>query len=74
MTMAGNQVISVDRLVKRYGVLTAVDSVSFGVARGEVFGLLGPNGAGKTTIISILSCLIPPTSGSATICGCDVVP
>ena len=71
--MADDQVISVDRLVKRYGTLTAVDSVSFAVERGEIFGLLGPNGAGKTTIISILSCLIPPTSGTASICGFDVV-
>jgi len=71
--MADNQVITVDRLVKRYGNLTAVDSASFAVERGEIFGLLGPNGAGKTTIISILSCLIPPTSGTASICGFDVV-
>lgn len=65
-------VISVRNLVKRFGGLTALDSVSFEVVRGEIFGLLGPNGAGKTTTISILSCITPPTSGSASISGHDV--
>ena len=64
--MAGEPIIEVEKLVKRYGAMTAVDSVSFDVSTGEIFGLLGPNGAGKTTIISILSCLIPPTAGAAT--------
>ncbi len=50
-----------------------MDAVSFEVAKGEIFGLLGPNGAGKTTTISILSCITPPTSGSASVSGIDVV-
>jgi ABC-2 type transport system ATP-binding protein len=66
-------VIRVRDLVKSYGDLLALDSVSFDVVRGEIFGLLGPNGAGKTTTISILSCLTPPTSGSAFVGGFDVV-
>ena len=71
--MNSEPAIRVRNLVKRYGELVAVDAVSFEVAEGEVFGLLGPNGAGKTTTISILSCITPPTSGSATISGVDVV-
>ncbi|MCK5596337.1 MAG: ATP-binding cassette domain-containing protein, partial [Candidatus Eisenbacteria sp.] len=71
--MSVEPVIRVRNLVKRYGELVAVDAVSFEVARGEIFGLLGPNGAGKTTIISILSCITPPTSGSASVSGIDVV-
>jgi ABC-2 type transport system ATP-binding protein len=71
--MGDRSLVSVENLVKRYGGLTAVDSVSFEVAQGEIFGLLGPNGAGKTTTISILSCLTPPTSGKASIAGHDVV-
>ena len=71
--MSVEPVIGVRNLVKRYGELVAVDAVSFEVAKGEIFGLLGPNGAGKTTIISILSCITPPTSGSALISGIDVV-
>ncbi len=71
--MSVEPVIGVRNLVKRYGELVAVDAVSFEVAKGEIFGLLGPNGAGKTTIISILSCITPPTSGSASVSGIDVV-
>jgi ABC-2 type transport system ATP-binding protein len=70
--MRGDAIIEVRKLVKRYGELTAVDSVSFEVAEGEIFGLLGPNGAGKTTTIAILSSLIPPTSGTALVGGIDV--
>lgn len=64
--------IRADRLVKKYGNLTAVDNLSLRVEAGEVFGFLGPNGAGKTTTIKMLTGLLVPTSGRATICGVDV--
>ncbi len=70
--MRGDAIIDAERLTKRYGEIVAVDSVSFEVPEGEIFGLLGPNGAGKTTTIGILSCLVTPTAGSARICGIDV--
>lgn len=59
-------------LVKSFNGLTAVENLSFNVEEGEIFGLLGPNGAGKTTTIRMLSALISPTSGRATIGGYDV--
>ncbi len=65
--------IEVTRLTKRFGHFTAVDSISFRVEKGEVFGLLGPNGAGKTTTIRCLLTIIRPTSGEAKICGIDVL-
>ncbi len=65
-------IIEVDGLVKRYGDIAAVDGVSFSVEQGEIFGLLGPNGAGKTTTISMLSCLIEPTDGNATVAGSSI--
>jgi ABC-2 type transport system ATP-binding protein len=61
--------IVVDGLEKKFGSVTAVDQLSFGVDEGEVLGLLGPNGAGKTTTVRILGCLISPTGGSASVCG-----
>ena len=64
--------IEVVDLVKRFGENTAVDRVSFSVSHGEVFGLLGPNGAGKSTIIKILTTLLPPTGGQASVVGYDV--
>jgi ABC-2 type transport system ATP-binding protein len=64
--------IDVSRLGKRYGTFTAVEEVSFQVASGEIFGLLGPNGAGKSTTLRILTTLLHPTSGRATVCGLDV--
>jgi ABC-2 type transport system ATP-binding protein len=64
--------ISVQELRKSFGDLTAVDGVSFDVARGEIFGFLGPNGAGKTTTISMLCTLLRPTGGRAWIGGHDV--
>lgn len=64
--------IRADRLCKKYGSLTAVDDLSLEVSAGEVFGFLGPNGAGKTTTIKMLTGLLVPTSGRATICGIDV--
>lgn len=70
--MATN-ILEAHDLVKKYGSLVAVDGISFSMQADEVFGLLGPNGAGKSTTISMLTCLFPPTSGSATIAGHDVV-
>ena len=64
--------IEANDLTKRFGGLTAVDSVSFSVGAGEVFGFLGPNGAGKTTTVRMLSCLISKTSGDAKIGGYDI--
>ena len=64
--------IDVRGLVKQFGDFTAVKGVSFAVEQGEVFGLLGPNGAGKSTLIRMLTTLIVPTAGSATVSGCDI--
>jgi ABC-2 type transport system ATP-binding protein len=64
-------VISVDDLVHRYGDRTALNGISFDVRPAELFGLLGPNGSGKTTLFRILSTLMLPTAGRATIMGCD---
>ena len=57
--------ITVSELTKRYARHTAVDSISFEVQKGQIVGFLGPNGAGKTTTMRILTCFMPPTSGSA---------
>jgi ABC-2 type transport system ATP-binding protein len=65
--------VTVERLTRRFGAFTAVDQVSFEVARGEVFGFLGPNGAGKTTTIKMLTGLLQPSSGSGTVAGFDLV-
>ncbi len=65
-------VIAVDNLTKRFGKFTAVDSVSFKISRGQIFGFLGPNGSGKTTTIRILLGLLSPTEGTATVLGHDV--
>ncbi|MGH9414820.1 MAG: ABC transporter ATP-binding protein [Terriglobales bacterium] len=64
--------IAVNGLRKQFGALEAVKGVSFTVAQGEIFGLLGPNGAGKSTLIRMLTTLIPPTAGTATVAGHDV--
>jgi ABC-2 type transport system ATP-binding protein len=64
--------IVVTELTKRFGGFTAVDAVSFEVARGEVVGYLGPNGSGKTTTIRMLLGLLRPTSGTAVVLGHDV--
>ncbi len=64
--------IQARELTKQFGAYTAVDHVSFEVYRGELFGLLGPNGAGKTTLSRMLTTLIKPTSGTATVAGEDV--
>ena len=65
--------IEIEKLTKRFGAFTAVDEVSFTVDRGEVLGFLGPNGAGKSTTMRMLAGFMPPTAGTARICGADVV-
>jgi ABC-2 type transport system ATP-binding protein len=64
--------VEVHGLTKRYGDITAVDRISFETKRGEIFGFLGPNGAGKTTTIRILTGIIKPDEGTATIMGHDI--
>src|SRR5437879_2818988 len=64
-------VLTVDRLTKRYGALTAIQHVSFDLHPGEVLGLLGPNGSGKSTTVKILTGLLQPTSGEVLIDGHD---
>ncbi len=64
--------ISVTNLSKDYGQQRAVNEISFDAAPGKVLGFLGPNGAGKSTTMKILTCFIPQSSGSATVCGFDV--
>jgi ABC-2 type transport system ATP-binding protein len=70
-TASAKPVISVENLVHRYGDRVALNGVSFEVRPAELFGLLGPNGSGKTTLFRILSTLMLPTGGRATIMGCD---
>ena len=66
--------IRAQALVKQFpGALRAVDGLSFDVAPGEIYGLLGPNGAGKTTAMRMLSALLQPTSGTATVAGFSVI-
>ena len=64
--------ITVSEITKLYGTQKALDDVSIEVRPGGITGLLGPNGAGKSTLMKILTCYIPPTSGTATVCGFDV--
>ncbi len=65
--------IQVDNLTHRYGDRTALDGVAFAVRKGEIFGLLGPNGGGKSTLFRILSTMMVPTGGRASVAGFDVV-
>jgi ABC-2 type transport system ATP-binding protein len=65
--------ISLDKLTKRFGTQTAVDALSFEIPAGQIVGFLGPNGAGKSTTFRMLTGLIEPTSGSARICGFDLL-
>src|SRR6202007_1090400 len=65
--------IIVKDVTKRYARATAVDHVSFSVAKGQIVGFLGPNGAGKTTTMRMLTCFLPPTSGAASVAGFDVL-
>jgi len=70
--MTRKKVIQVQELTKKFGDFTAVDSISFDVKKGEIFGFLGANGAGKTTAMKMLIGISKPTSGNATVAGFDV--
>lgn len=61
--------IRINNISKLYGEQRALDHVSFSIKQGEIVGLLGPNGAGKSTLMKILTCFLPPSEGTATICG-----
>jgi len=65
--------ISVKELRRSFGPIVAVDGISFDVEKGQVLGLLGPNGAGKTTAMRMLACFLKPDSGTATVCGYDIL-
>jgi ABC-2 type transport system ATP-binding protein len=64
--------ISLQNLTKRFGSQTAVDALSFEIPAGQIVGFLGPNGAGKSTTLKMLTGMIEPSSGTATICGFDL--
>jgi ABC-2 type transport system ATP-binding protein len=66
-------VVQTSALTRKFGALAAVDQVTLTINRGEIFGLIGPNGSGKSTLIKMLTTLLPPTSGSATVAGYDIV-
>lgn len=65
--------ITVEGLTKRYARNVAVDNISFQVEKGQIVGFLGPNGAGKTTTMRVITCFLPPTSGTAKVAGYDVL-
>ncbi|MHC4476510.1 MAG: ABC transporter ATP-binding protein [Planctomycetota bacterium] len=65
--------ISVKDLRRRFGSIVAVDGISFEAKQGDVLGFLGPNGAGKTTAMRMLACFLRPDSGTATVCGHDIL-
>jgi ABC-2 type transport system ATP-binding protein len=65
--------ILLQHLTKRFGVQTAVDDLSFEVPAGQILGFLGPNGAGKSTTLKMLTGMLEPTGGTATICGFDLL-
>jgi len=65
--------IKVTELTKKYARNVAVDHISFEIQKGEIVGFLGPNGAGKTTTMRMLTCFLPPSAGSATVAGFDVL-
>jgi len=65
--------IEVKELRRSFGPVVAVDGISFSVQKGQVLGLLGPNGAGKTTAMRMLTCFIRPDSGTASVCGHDIL-
>ena len=65
-------IVEIESLTRRFGVFTAVDSLTITANAGEVFGLLGSNGAGKSTTIKMLTTLLPPTSGEARVGGFSI--
>lgn len=65
--------IKVDQVTKIYGTQKALNNVSFEIGAGEIVGFLGPNGAGKSTMMKIITCYIPPTSGTVKVCDFDVM-
>jgi len=65
--------ISIKELRRSFGSIVAVDGVSFDVQKGEVMGFLGPNGAGKSTVMRMLACFLKPDSGTASVCGYDIL-
>ena len=65
--------ISLQHISKKYAQQLAVNNVSFEIPQGQVVGFLGPNGAGKTTTMKIITAFMPPSEGSAAVCGIDVV-
>lgn len=64
--------IQIQNVTKLYGEQRAVDNVSFSVNEGEIVGLLGPNGAGKSTLMKIITCFLPPTEGTVSVCGYSI--
>ena len=70
---ADGDVVTVANVSKDFGSTRALDAVSFAVRHGELFGLIGPDGAGKTTLFRILTTLMIPDAGTATVLGLDVV-
>src|ERR1043165_8201135 len=70
--MPAETMIECEKLTKRFGHFTAVDAVSFSVAKGSIFGFLGPNGSGKSTVIRMLCGLLEPSEGHGRIAGFDV--
>src|SRR5271157_2931196 len=64
--------IECKNLTRKFGTLTAVDSLNLRIRKGELFGFLGPNGAGKTTTMKMLTTLLSPTSGDARVAGYDI--
>ncbi|PKL44099.1 MAG: hypothetical protein CVV39_08420 [Planctomycetes bacterium HGW-Planctomycetes-1] len=69
----GVNMIKIKELRKNFGPIVAVDGVSFGVEKGQVLGFLGPNGAGKSTVMRMLACFLRPDSGTASVCGYDII-
>ena len=72
MTVSESDAVNVDKLVKKFGDFVAVNSISFSVKKGEIFGFIGPNGAGKSTTIRMLCGIISPTSGNGYVAGHDI--